>query len=244
MSAKTAAETKQPTKPAKGGGGKHVYDVLKTEILSLDLKPGVPLDETSLAQRFTMSRAPIREALIRLSADGLVEMLSNRSTLVAPVNLADFPRYVEALDLNQRITSRLAAQHRQAADIERMREKAAAFDDACKNGGHLKMSATNKDFHMAVAEAGRNPYFSRSYGMLLDEGRRILHMLFDYIQESAEDELLGSEHHEMIDAIKARDVERADALAHAHTRGFHDRFRRFMGANYITDIELQVDYSE
>jgi len=226
-------------KQAKGGGAKFVYEELRKEILSLELAPGQPMDETSLAHRFAMSRSPIREALVRLSADGLVEMLSNRSTLVAPIDLANFPRYVEALDFLQRINTRLAAKFRTDLDIENMTREATAFDVACRAGNYLQMSATNRDFHMAVASAGKNAYLARSYGQLLDEGRRILHMHFEFIQSSPNDHLLTSEHFTIIDAIQAQEVELADKLAHDHTRQFHDRFMNFMRANYIDDFNFE-----
>lgn len=225
-------------KQAKGGGAKFVFETLKSEILTLDLSPGAVLEETVLAQRFSMSRSPIREALVRLTAEGLAETLSNRSTLVAPINLAEFPRYVEALDVLQRINTRLAAKHRTAADIEQMLTQARNFDAACEADNHLLMSETNKDFHMAVAAGGKNPYFARSYGQLLDEGRRILHMHFDYLQMSETDHLLQSEHFEMIAAIEAQDVDLADSLAHEHSRQFHDRFANFMKAQYLDKLDL------
>ncbi len=226
-------------KQAKGGGAKFVYEELRTEILSLELVPGQLLDETSLAHRFAMSRSPIREALVRLSADGLVEMLSNRSTLVAPIDLANFPRYVEALDFLQRINTRLAAKFRTGLDIENITKEATAFDKAGQAGNYLKMSATNRDFHMAVASAGKNTYLARAYGLLLDEGRRILHMHFDFIQSSPKDHLLTSEHFAIIDAIENQDVGLADKLAHDHTRQFHDRFMNFMRVNYIDDFNFE-----
>ncbi|MCA0961782.1 GntR family transcriptional regulator [Salipiger bermudensis] len=228
-------------KQAKGLGARHVYETLKKEILTLALEPGSPLDETSISQRFAMSRSPVREALVRLSADGLVEMLSNRSTLVAPINLAEFPRYVEALDFLQRINTRLAARYATATDIKKMRALAKAFDDACRANDYLAMSATNRDFHMSIANAGRNLYLARSYGQLLDEGRRILHMHFDYIRRSDTDALLNPEHYEMVGAIEKRDIALADRLAHEHTRQFHNRFMEFLRARYDDDFEFELD---
>lgn len=233
-------ETRQPaSKQAKGRGAKHVYDELKREILTLEIEPGTPLDETTLSNRFAMSRSPVREALVRLSADGLVVMLSNRSTLVAPIDLAGFPQYVEALDFLQRINTRLAARHRREAEIDSMARLAADFDDACRRNDYLEMSETNRDFHMAIGEAGRNPYLARCYGQLLDEGRRILHMHFEFIQSSTTDHLLNSDHYDMIEAIRDQDVERADQLAHAHTRQFHDRFINFLRASYDDDFDFE-----
>lgn len=225
---------------AKGRGAKFVYDQLKKEILSLELQPGAPLDETGLSERFVMSRSPVREALVRLSAEGLVVMLSNRSTLVAPIDLTGFPRYVEALDFLQRINTRLAAKNHAVCDVEAMSNAASAFDKACAKNDYLTMSATNRDFHMAIASAGGNAYLARAYGQLLDEGRRILHMHFDYIRASSTDELLGAEHHQMIEAIQARDVDRSDRLAHSHTRQFHDRFMSFMKANYDEGFDFEL----
>ena len=226
-------------KHAKGRGAKFVYEELRREILTLELKPGVPLDETSLSQRFAMSRSPIREALVRLSADGLVETLSNRSALVAPINLGDFPRYVEALDFLQRINTRLAAKFRTTTDLNQMMESAKAFDRACAENDFLKMSATNRDFHMSVAEAGKNSYLAKSYSQLLDEGRRILHTHFDFIQSSTADRLLTAEHTDIIEAIRQQDVIEADRLAHEHTRQFHDRFINFLKAKYYEDFDFE-----
>ena len=226
----------------RGGRSSAVYETLHREILTLALSPGEPLDETQLSQRFGMSRSPIREALNRLAMQGLVVMLTNRSTLVAPLDLAKFPRYVEALDLLQRVNTRLAAQHRTYDDIARMRRLADAFDDSLVEYDHFEMSSTNKAFHMAIAEAGRNPYLAQQYDALLDEGRRLLHLHFDFLGKSTVDRPLASEHHEMINAIEARDLDGADRLAHAHTRQFHDRFMEYLQTSYGAGFELDPGF--
>lgn len=242
----TPGPTKNKSLPiqrvTRGTGARHVYEVLRKEILTLQLKPGMPLDETSLAERFVMSRSPIREALVRLSADGLVDMLSNRSTLVAPVRLEEFPRYIEALDFLQRINTRLAAENRTNEDLDLMVEKAKAFELAIEDRGHLLISETNRDFHMAIADAGRNPYLAQAYGRLLDDGRRILHLHMGFLQKSEKDNLLSPAHFDMIDAIREQDVLLADQLAHEHSRQFHDGFRSFMTADYTKDFEFDLGF--
>src|SRR5262245_62173134 len=225
-------------KPARGPSWKSVYDTLRTEILCLTLAPGEMLDETTLAARFDLSRSPVREALIRLAGDGLVVTLPNRSTIVAPIEIASFPKYVEALDVAQRMNARLAAALRTEADLKEIARRQRAFTAAIKSKDHLAMSEANKDFHMAIAEAGRNPYLISFYERLLDQGRRMLHLHFEFLERSKDGILLTDEHDEMIAAIKAKDVERADALAHAHTRQFRDNFIDFMKENYATDIVL------
>ena len=225
-------------KRLKGASWRSVYDTLRTEILCLTLAPGDLLDETTLAERFDLSRSPVREALIRLAGDGLVVTLPNRSTIVAPIEIASFPKYVEALDIAQRMNTRLAAQLRTEADLKVMVRRQREFVAAIKGGDHLAMSETNKNFHMAIAHAGRNPYLASFYERLLDQGRRMLHMHFEFLERTQDGYLLTDEHDEMIAAIKARDVDRADELAHAHTRQFRDNFINFMKENYATEISL------
>ncbi len=236
-----AAVAPDPDRRSRGGRAATVYETLHREILTLVLAPGAPLDETQLASRFKMSRSPIREALNRLAAQNLVVMLTNRSTLVAPLDLSAFPRYVEALDLLQRINTRLAAERRTAEDVVTMRALASKFDDSLVDEIQLEMSSTNKAFHMAIADAGRNPYLARQYETLLDEGRRLLHLHFDYLAQSNKDYILQGEHHEMVDAIEAHDLDEADRLAHAHTRLFHDRFMEFLSAQSKSRFSLDPD---
>src|SRR5919107_1875961 len=217
---------------ARGSSRKNVYETLRTEILTMALAPGQLLDETTLAERFDMSRSPIREALIRLAGDELVVTLPNRSTIVAPIEIATFPKYVEALDIAQRMNTRLAAELRTEMDLKTIARRQREFVAAVKARDHLAMSETNKNFHMAIAHAGRNPYLASFYERLLTQGRRMLHMHFNYLEHTPEGYLLTDDHDNMIAAIKAKDADRADELAHLHTRQFRDNFIDFMKENY------------
>ena len=228
----------QEGKRVRGMGLKLAYETIRDEILALDLQPGQLLDETSLAERFGMSRSPIREALIRLAGEDLVVMLPNRSTIVAPLDLSIFPKYVEALDLAQRISTRLAADLRTEADLKAIAARQKEFEAAVRTGKHLAMSEANKLFHMAIAQAGRNPYLAAFYERLLDQGRRIMHLHFEYLERTHDGVLLTDEHAQMLDAIRDRDVDRADRLAHAHTRQFRDTFLNFMKENYAGKMPL------
>jgi DNA-binding GntR family transcriptional regulator len=211
---------------------------LRAEIIAMALKPGQLLDETTLAERFRMSRSPVREALIRLSAEDLVVMLPNRSTIVAPIEVATFPKYVEALDIAQRMNTRLAASLRTEEDLKVIAQRQKAFVAAVKSGTHIAMSEANKQFHLAIAAAGRNTYLAAFYERLLNQGQRMLHLHFEYLERTNDGELLTDEHTLMLEAIRERDVDRADELAHAHTRQFQANFIRFLKENYSTDMTM------
>lgn len=232
------------TKRTKGSNSKNVYDTLRTEILELKLSPGQMLDEVTLAERFDLSRSPVREALIRLAADGLIVTLPNRSTIVAPIEVALFPKYVEALTVAQRINTRLAAELRTSHDLVRIEKRQHEFEAAVAAGNHIAMSETNKQFHMAIADAGRNPYLASFYEKLLDQGRRMLHMHFEYLERTNDGYLLTDEHNQMLEAIRVQDVDRADQIALQHTRQFRDNFIQFMTENYTSDVDLSFQRTE
>lgn len=223
---------------SRGSGWKSIYDTLRSEILAMTLKPGQLLDETTLAERFNMSRSPVREALIRLAGEDLVIGLPNRSTIVAPIHVGTFPKYVEALDIAQRVNTRLAAILRTEAELKIIAQRQKEFERAVRTGVHLTMSEANKQFHMAIANAGKNPHLAAFYERLLNQGQRMLHLHFEYIERTNDGYLLTDEHTQMIEAIRDRDAERADALAHAHTRQFQSNFLNFLQENYSADIPL------
>lgn len=217
-----------------------VYETLQAEIVSLRLKPGQMLDETSIATRFDMSRSPVREALIRLSNDGLVITLPNRSTIVAPIEMSIFPKYVEALDIAQRVNTRLAAKLRSDKDLETIADRQSLFQKALDSGNHFQMSEANKEFHMAIARAGQNPYLAALYERLLDQGRRMLHLHFEHLDKAHNSYHISDEHSQILMAIKAKDVEHADSLAHAHTLQFRENFNSFIRTLHTDGIDLKI----
>ena len=97
-----------PRKRARRGA-LQVYDVLREEILWLRIAPGSALDELALAARFEVSRTPIREALLLLAGERLVEVLPNRTSIVAPFSLDNTGDYLDAALIVSRAVARAAA---------------------------------------------------------------------------------------------------------------------------------------
>lgn len=210
--------SQKPEKSAerkRGSGAQVVYAMLRDEILDLKLEPGRPIDEIQLSERFEMSRTPIREALVRLAGEGLVTTLPNRSTVVTNIDFLNIHMFFEAMTLMYRVTTRLAAQDHQAADLDAIRARQREFAAAVEAQDALAMIATNREFHAAIAAAGRNHYYESLCLRLLDEGRRLLRLYYSSFNDRLPHEYVV-EHEDMIAAIEARDVARADALASAH----------------------------
>lgn len=219
-------------------GGRYVYEELRKQILTLKLKPGVQLDEISLAAQFGLSRSPVRDALARLISEGLVTILPNRTTLVTPFEIEEFPKYITALDLIQRAVTRLAATQHSDADLARIRKADDIYMAAVESGDFQAMSETNKAFHLAIAQAANNPYFVGYYERLLGEGQRLAHLHFDYTVSSPTASKLGRDHDELIDAIARRDAAAAEKAAHEHTMLFQKRFLDYMKQNMLDSMAV------
>jgi DNA-binding GntR family transcriptional regulator len=200
----------------RGSGARLVHEILREDILDLTLAPGSLVDEVLLAERFGLSRTPIREALVRLAGEGLIVTLPNRSTMVAPIDFANLGAFFDALVLMYRVTTRLAAEFRTSADLARLAALQADFARTVQAGNDLAMIAANRDFHIAIAEAGRNPYYLGLFSRLLDEGRRILRMYYYTSFQPASPHPYILEHEAILAAIAARDVSLCDRLAKEH----------------------------
>lgn len=222
----------------RGTGARFVYDTLRDEILDLVLMPGAPIDEAGLADRLQMSRTPIREALVRLAAEGLVTLLPNRSTVVSQIDFPNLHHFFDALTLMYRMTTRLAAQFHDDADLVRIRGTQEAFARAVVAGNTAGMILLNRDFHVAIAEAGRNPYYIQLFSRLLDEGRRILRLYYYPTFEPRLPHPYIQEHEDIIDAIAARDVERCDVLAKDHADKIIKQIQNMMSRDLRRQVTL------
>lgn len=230
-------DPEQTVERKRGSGVKLVYDLLRDEILDLKLAPGSAIDEMALAARFGMSRTPIREALVRLAGEGLIETLPNRSTMVSNIDFLGMHAYFDALVLMYRVTTRLAAQYHREEDLVEIRAHQAEFSDAVRSQDALAMIATNAAFHSAIAASGRNAYYAGFFDRLLGEGRRMLRLYYQSYDDRLPSRFVD-EHEEIIAAIEARDIAAADRLGKAHGEQIVEQIGRLLTRHERQDIEL------
>ncbi len=221
----------------RGTGASYVYDSLKAQILDLELKPGTLLDETVLGRQFGVSRSPVRESLIRLSAEGLVQNLRNRTSIVAQFDVAALPAYFDAMQLLYRLSARLAAANRNPAKVETLKQIMADHEQALRNDEMRTMVRLNRDFHIAIAEMGGNPFIVSWMGGLLDQGQRILRLYALHIGDKIPVGALKS-HREMIDAIQRGDPDAAEEAGRADAQALIDNFMESLGERPTALMEL------
>jgi DNA-binding GntR family transcriptional regulator len=135
------------------------YLSLRERILAGDLPPDARLHQEDLSRELGVSRTPVREALGRLAAEGLVELLPNRGARVAEVGLADMEAAYQARLIVEPPAAALAAQHAGAEDVAAMREAIAAHR---AHVGEVTAAFTaNRAFHLALIAASGNLHLTR-----------------------------------------------------------------------------------
>lgn len=214
--------------PVSGIGSDMVYQNLRKEILRLDLIPGSELDEAGVAARYRVSRTPVREALIRLTAEGLVQGTKGRGARVAALDLQNLRAFFEGLDILQRAVTRLAAVRRRPADLEIIEAHMLAFEAGAHALDSEKVNEVNYDFHAAIGDAASSSYLANAYQRSLVEGLRIGYVCFsDHsgIDQRLETHLVNtmSDHRKMFEAIAGGDADGAEAYAGAHVELFRGR---------------------
>jgi DNA-binding GntR family transcriptional regulator len=224
---------------SRGAGMQTIYNALRHDIIEMTIPPGTALDEVRLSQRFAMSRTPVREALVRLEAEGLVRALSNRNTVVTPIDFAMVPSYFDAMMLMYRVTTRLAAQHRTEADLVEIRALQEIFAKSVEEADAFAMIVINRDFHVAIARAGRNRYFTEFFARLLDEGRRLLRLYYSSYNDHLPWRYVD-EHDEIIGAIVEQDADLADRLATEHARQIINQIQNFLASGVGEQIVIDL----
>ncbi len=189
-----------------------VYDQLRADILSARLEPGSVLDERLLAQRFGFSRSPIREALVRLWAEQLVQTLANRTSIVAPFDVVTLPSYLVARDFVYRLGARLAAQRRTDIDLARIEAALLAGEAAHDLNSYVE---GNRRFHLTIAEAARMPILRQWTREVLDRGQRVLALVASREAATGGLHKMGDQdgHEAILAAIRAGDAATAEEAA-------------------------------
>lgn len=160
----------QKPKPARRGA-LQVYDALREDILWLRIEPGSALDEVGLAARFQVSRTPIREALLLLSGESLIQFLPNRTTIVAPLLLNNLGDYVDTYLILSRGVARSAATGR-TADIGVLTGLVDEYRTAIEECAFEKALRADNKFRRYLAGVTGNIFQIKYFDQVLDAGIR------------------------------------------------------------------------
>ena len=200
-------------KPEHGSMTDAVTDALREAILSGILAAPTWLREDELAQALSVSRTPVREALRRLSDEGLTQRVVNRGTVVTPMTLDEILAVYAVRASLEGLAARTAAIRRPEGLVESLQE---VHREMVEGGADpRRMAELNLDFHRLIREAAGNPYLSRFLTQVEHAVRRFGQTTYAS-PGRAED--AWQEHFDILEAIAAGDADLAESRASEHMR--------------------------
>jgi DNA-binding GntR family transcriptional regulator len=193
-----------------------VFRELRDEIVSMRRKPGEAIAEKQIAESYGVSRTPVREAVLRLADDGLVEVFPQSGTYVSRIPLYRLPEAIVIRKTLEEGTVRHAASRASAADIRALRANLELQERMRVSGDHEGFHQSDEAFHALLAEISGYPGFwtviqqvkvqvDRCRRLTLPEPGRLLKVI--------------AEHTAVVEAIAAHDPERAVRSIAAHLDG-------------------------
>ena len=182
------------------------YAQIEELIATLQLPPGTVLSELVLADRLGIGRTPIREALQRLSRDGLVNILPRRGVLVSDIDLRLQLRLLEVRRELERLMARSAAERATQEERAQFSEIAAGMYRASEKEDDISFMRLDQQFNTLVSLAARNEFASRSMGLMHGLSRRFW---YQHYKQAADLPLCARLHAGVAEAIAARNPDRA-----------------------------------
>ena len=194
------------------------YETLKNMILSQQIKPGEHIPEIKLANQLGISRTPMREAIKRLAADGIVTMYPNRYAEVTVFRegwLQEVGIIRLALDT---VAAHLAIHYGSNYDFSIMDRYNEACRQAAKDGNMAERIKMNCMFHLELSRISKNEELYKMQEKLYMKLEFVQACNYSYVNPETEQ---YRQHKEMIEALYARDEKRLVDLLTAHDSNFH-----------------------
>jgi len=185
---------------------------LRHQILTIQLQPNEALSEKELSLRLGVSRTPVREALIRLAEEGLVDIFPQRGTFVAPIRVSEVmeARFIrEALEVT--IVELIAGQG--AEDLlPQLYELVERQEAAVASGETSAFMPLDEDFHRAMSRSASLP---RAWKVIHNVKGQLDRVRYLSLPDPEHLKVLISQHRQIVEAIRLRDPD----LAASHMRG-------------------------
>lgn len=190
------------------------YARLKEDIRSNLMPPGYQAPEPEIAERLGMSRTPVREALIRLEAEGLVELIPRRGARVLPIKAEDMKEIYQILTaLEPDAAANLAARGPSEEELAPLREATDEMAEALEAGDLDRWAAADDRFHITLLELHGNKRMQAFVSALFDQAHRARIVTLRLREAPVRS---TQEHREILDRLAAGDVEGTRSVFRQH----------------------------
>lgn len=194
------------------GSSMYVVEQLRDAITSGRLRPGAPIRQRQIADKFKLSHIPVREALWQLESEGLVVANHNRGMIVASLTEADALELTEFRALLEEHLTRRCVPRLTSADIAQVEQAVVAIDRAQNTSEIVEFNAA---FHRILYQRAQAPHFLRAVEQArLNLGRYLL-MTW---RTAGQTDRSQEEHRQILEACRRGDAEEAGRIMAAHVR--------------------------
>lgn len=188
--------------------------MLRNAIFHGDLGPGERIKEDAVAQELGVSRTPVREALLLLKSEGIIEMPRNRGARVRAYDPVEAVETYELRALLEGFAARKAAENLSESTLDQLVESCVRFSALCEEGDPKEIGRENQFFHHTILSASGNSRLES----VVREVMQLPLVYTSYVWRSAERRQNSAGYHRRItEALQARDGEQAERLMQEHT---------------------------
>ena len=186
-----------------------VYEIIKKDIITCTFKPGQQIAQQQLADRYSVGVTPVREALQKLTREGLIQPIPRFGYLVTPITVADVAEVFELRTILETAAARLAALRATPEQLEHLSELASSTYIFKVRDSYSDFLVHNREFHVAVALASGNRRLVASVAQVMDEMTRMFHLGLD-VKDSAGE--MRDEHQELVEMLRRKDPVSAEQV--------------------------------
>jgi DNA-binding GntR family transcriptional regulator len=201
------------------------YDAIKHRIITCAFRPGEYINELQLSALLKIGRTPVHQALDRLMIEGMVEVIPRKGVIVKPVSLNEVLQIIEVRLINEPFGARLAAEHANDTDLAALADVLKRAKNWAARRNIENMMLLDREFHLLIARAAKNDVLME---LLRNLHERSLRFWFISLNAPAQYESVQNEHADILDAVRQRKPEKAEAAMRHHIESFRTNVTQFL----------------
>jgi len=215
-------------RPRAATAASRIHSDLRAELVSLQRRPGEPISEAEIALAYGVSRTPVREAILKLSDEGLLEIFPQSGIFVSRIPVGELPEAIIIRKALEATTAQMAAERATASQILNLHSVLQRQREADAAGERDAFHQADETFHAAIADVAGYPGIWKlilQVKVHVDRYRRLT------LPQTGRMAQVIAEHQAVLDAIEAHDAPRARAAMEFHLERLLDHISATQSIN-------------
>lgn len=190
-----------------------VYELLKENIINLNLKPGLNISEKEISEKLEVSRTPVREAFVRLAQEELLEIYPQKGTFVSLINLDDVEEARFIREHLEKATVRLACQNWKPNQLQELKNNMIMQSNSIDEKNFDEFFRLDEEFHRMIVEIADKKMVWLTIQRLDSHLKRIRILS---LADTHKSDIVVNEHKEILKAIEERNEKKAEQVLWNH----------------------------